>query len=57
MRPQTPVVFISGYRDQAIQSDFVQSEKAVLLPKPFDALSLLRAVRTALGPVRSTLER
>jgi CheY-like chemotaxis protein len=53
-RPQTPVVFISGYSDQAVTSDVVQAEKAVLLPKPFDADSLLRAVRTALGELRAT---
>jgi two-component system, cell cycle sensor histidine kinase and response regulator CckA len=49
IRPETPVVFMSGYSDPAAQAEFAQSEKTLLLQKPFDADTLLQTVRTALG--------
>ena len=57
MRPQTPVMFMSGYSDPLVQAEFASSERATLLQKPFDADTLLQAVRRALGAAHSSPER
>jgi FixJ family two-component response regulator len=44
--PEIPIVFMSGYTDDALLGgDFTTT---TLLPKPFDAEQLLRAVREEL---------
>jgi FixJ family two-component response regulator len=44
--PEIPIVFMSGYSDEALLGgDFTTTR---LLPKPFDAEQLLRAVREEL---------
>lgn len=47
-KPETKVLFCSGYSTNAIHSNFVLHEKTELLQKPFTADELLRKVRDLL---------
>ena len=47
--PDTKMVFMSGYTDNAIQHHGVLSSGVTFLQKPFNATSLLRIVRDTLG--------
>ncbi|MFW6011009.1 MAG: response regulator [Desulfosalsimonas sp.] len=48
LKPETKVLFCSGYSTNAIHSNFVLHEKTELLQKPFTADELLRKVRSLL---------
>ena len=48
MRPGLPVVFASGYSDEALRDDFRQDGSVPYLAKPFTAEALLSRVREAL---------
>jgi CheY-like chemotaxis protein len=50
-RPQTAILFVSGYSDDAPALTALQDARTAFLPKPFDAASLLERVR-ALLPAR-----
>ncbi|HYH81706.1 MAG TPA: PAS domain S-box protein [Longimicrobium sp.] len=47
-RPGVPVVYVSGYAEEAVQRDGVLDPGARFLPKPFTAEQLLDAVHAAL---------
>ncbi len=47
--PDIPHIYASGYSENAIQSQFIQHDKANLLQKPYGLKTLLKAVRTALN--------
>ena len=53
-RPETRVLFISGYTDEALTHHRVSRVQALLLDKPFGAESLLRSVRQALDALGSS---
>ena len=48
VQPDLPVLFCSGYSENAIHSNFVLKEGLVLLQKPYARAELLRAVRAVL---------
>jgi CheY-like chemotaxis protein len=48
MRPETKVLFFSGYTDDALGRYGIVDAAVALLTKPFDANQLLTAVRAAL---------
>jgi signal transduction histidine kinase len=48
LRPDVPVLFSSGYSENAIHTGFVLHEGLRLLQKPYAPATLLRAVRAAL---------
>ena len=48
VRPEVPVVYVSGYAEEAVQRDGVLDPGARFLPKPFTAEQLLDAVHAAL---------
>jgi CheY-like chemotaxis protein len=47
-RPQTKVLFISGYTDDAVVRHGIQQSEAAFLQKPFKAASLAKKVRAVL---------
>ncbi|OQX18106.1 MAG: hypothetical protein BWK76_08625 [Desulfobulbaceae bacterium A2] len=47
-RPGLPLIFASGYSEDAIHTDFVLDQGLTLLPKPFVIEDLLKTVRRAL---------
>jgi PAS domain S-box-containing protein len=49
-RPETRVMFMSGYTDKALAHSGVLQEDTILLQKPFTPDVLLRRVRQLLGP-------
>jgi FixJ family two-component response regulator len=49
IRPETKVLFISGYPDYAVQFPKALAEGAALLQKPFRLEALARKVREVLG--------
>ncbi|HET7463630.1 MAG TPA: PAS domain S-box protein [Longimicrobium sp.] len=53
VRPQVPVVYVSGYAEEAVQRDGVLDPGARFLPKPFTAEQLLDAVHAALRDART----
>ncbi|HET7229654.1 MAG TPA: PAS domain S-box protein [Longimicrobium sp.] len=53
-RPGIPVVYVSGYAEEAVQRDGVLDPGARFLPKPFTAEQLIDAVHAALRDARST---
>jgi CheY-like chemotaxis protein len=48
MQPDIPVLFTSGYNENAVHTSFVLHEGTALLQKPFASEDLLRAVRGVL---------
>lgn len=48
LEPMVPVMFTSGYAGSELPSDFLRREGLTLLPKPYDAATLLREVRRLL---------
>jgi two-component system cell cycle sensor histidine kinase/response regulator CckA len=48
IRPDVPVLFSSGYSENAIHTNFVLHEGLSLLQKPYSSEALLRAVRRVL---------
>jgi PAS domain S-box-containing protein len=48
IRPNLPCVFVSGYQQVEKQSQFMVDHGFAVIPKPFDSLTLLSAVRQAL---------
>ncbi len=50
--PGLPVIFMSGYADEAIANDGLDDPGVVLIPKPFTRSDLARAVRAALDQSR-----
>ncbi len=53
-RPETPVLFMSGYTGEVILKHGLQEEDTLLLQKPYDAEMLLKGVRSALAGAGST---
>jgi two-component system, cell cycle sensor histidine kinase and response regulator CckA len=51
--PNLPVLFMSGYTDDAIVRHGVQESRVAFLQKPFTQDSLLRAVHQVLAAYRS----
>ncbi|HWG99277.1 MAG TPA: response regulator [Pilimelia sp.] len=51
LRPALPIVLMSGYPDGAVRDGRQLPAQIPLVPKPFDASTLLRAVRAALRRV------
>lgn len=49
LRPRLPVLFITGYTEQATGRDAALGPRMALLPKPFNLSELLRAVSQALA--------
>lgn len=47
MRPEIPVLLTTGYVDRASRRDFGRDITAVI-PKPFDAMTILRVLREVL---------
>ena len=47
-RPDVKVLFASGYTGGALPDEFLTSRQVRLLPKPYGAADLLRAVREVL---------
>jgi len=54
-QPDLPVLFISGFHDADLVQHFVTRRRFTLLPKPFTAESLLRAVEESLSAVEGKL--
>jgi PAS domain S-box-containing protein len=52
LRPQLPVLFMSGYSEGVLGPQRMLSEGAALVEKPFTAAVLLRAVRAAINTIR-----
>jgi signal transduction histidine kinase/ActR/RegA family two-component response regulator len=52
-RPGVPVVYVSGYAEEAVQRDGVLDPGARFLPKPFTAEQLLETVHAALRDARA----
>ena len=50
IRPETRVLYMSGYTDQVFEEHHVSLEEEPLLEKPFTAAELLRKMRDVLGP-------
>jgi len=50
-RPSARVLFISGYGGEALPASFLAEMAVEIVPKPFDAVTLLLAVRAALDAV------
>ena len=48
VHPETKVIFCTGYDPETAQSSFIVQENVALIEKPFDADTLLRAVREVL---------
>ncbi len=48
-RPGTPVVFVSGYAEDAFSSDQEPMPNSVFLPKPFSLVDLISTVAKSLG--------
>ncbi|MDB4891160.1 MAG: Blue-light-activated protein [Gemmatimonadetes bacterium] len=48
-RPKAPVLFMSGYTDDAKLLQEIRSQRLPLLPKPFTPATLVRRVREVLG--------
>jgi CheY-like chemotaxis protein len=48
LKPDIPVLFSSGYAENAIHANFVIEKGCKLMPKPFSREDLLRSVREAL---------
>ena len=46
--PGIPVLFATGYADNALDTNFIMSESQPLLRKPYEPAELYRAVRRAL---------
>jgi FixJ family two-component response regulator len=53
MKPELPVVIVSGYTDRELVTYGTRELNVPFLPKPFRAEDLLRTVRKALNNVRS----
>jgi two-component system, cell cycle sensor histidine kinase and response regulator CckA len=53
-RPDLRVLFISGFHDADLVQRFVTRKGFTLLPKPFTVDALLRVVKEALEPVKSS---
>jgi len=50
--PGIPILYMSGYTDDALEKHGVRGKAARILQKPFTHESLARAVQEALGPAR-----
>ncbi len=50
VRPNLPVVFMSGYADEALDEREVRARSVTILPKPFTPALLLERVRQGLQP-------
>jgi hypothetical protein len=48
VRPSARILFTSGYGGDALPSSFLSEKGIAIVPKPFDAVALLRAVRASL---------
>ena len=46
--PEIPVIFTSGYNENAIHKNFVLNDEIILIQKPFARENLLETVRTVL---------
>ncbi|MDD9945851.1 MAG: response regulator [Myxococcales bacterium] len=57
MHPETRVLFMSGYAEEAVRQHGVQTEETTFLPKPFSPHMLLHRVREVLAPTAKPLER
>jgi PAS domain S-box-containing protein len=53
IRPDIPVLFASGYSENAVHTNFILNEGITLLQKPFASDSLLRTVRQVLDEARN----
>jgi len=53
IRPNTPVVFMSGYTDESIVELGLVDEGALFIQKPFTPVTLIETVRKALDGVPS----
>lgn len=53
VRPGTPVLYVSGYTEDAAVLQGLTSDDRSLLPKPFTSLELARRVRTAIDSART----
>jgi PAS domain S-box-containing protein len=54
MHPETKVLYVSGYTDDAMVRHGVQHEQAAFLPKPFSPMALAYKVREVLARSAST---
>jgi CheY-like chemotaxis protein len=48
LRPGLPVLYVSGYTEDAVLLKGLGSDDRTLLPKPFTSLELARRVRAAI---------
>ncbi len=51
LRPELPVLFVTGYTEQAAERGAFLGSGMALLPKPFNVHELLRSVGAMFGPV------
>ena len=49
-QPHVKVLFISGYNESQVVRRYVVEQGFTLLPKPFTAEQLIKAVRATIGP-------
>lgn len=52
--PLVPVLYMSGYTDDAVEKHGVRRKTARILQKPFTHDTLVQSVRAAIGPTRRT---
>jgi CheY-like chemotaxis protein len=55
VRPETPVIYMSGYTDDQLQHHGVLDENVVLIEKPFSAKGLAGAIRMVLNGKHETV--
>ncbi|MBY0489284.1 MAG: response regulator [Gemmatimonadaceae bacterium] len=53
-RPGLPVVFVSGYTDDAVLLQGISTDARTLLPKPFTSFEIAQRVRAALDHTRAS---
>ena len=49
-RPNTPVIFVSGYAEDGLSEDQARIPNSVFLPKPFSLNDLIATVQRQLSP-------